>query len=122
MTDIRVHTDSSYDFQMYAGFDTSSNRIVLAYRGSSNIKNWIQNLKIDLAPFPDCKCKVHLGFMEIQNKVKNWVSDNVNQLISKHGNVEITVTGHSIGGAIATLSALELAKKGLKVGKVYTFG
>lgn len=36
--------------------------------------------------------------------------------------VPLVVTGHSLGGALATLAALDLAKEGLPVAAVYTFG
>lgn len=46
----------------------------------------------------------------------------VGPLVNKYPNASIIVTGHSLGGAIATISALELQLKFNKVSALYAHG
>jgi hypothetical protein len=37
--------ETGFKIQLYVGYHAGSNRIVASFRGSSNIPNWIQNIK-----------------------------------------------------------------------------
>lgn len=46
--------------------------IVVSFRGTSNIRNWLSNLNAIKKSYPYCKdCKVHAGFFNIFNAVEN---------------------------------------------------
>lgn len=48
----------------YVGYAESTNTIVVSFRGSSNIPNWIENLNFEKVPYIYCfRCEVHAGFM-----------------------------------------------------------
>ncbi len=41
MKDITVFYNSSYSSQGYAGYDAGNNRIVVAFRGTVDVNNWM---------------------------------------------------------------------------------
>lgn len=63
LINVKGFSNSVGDLQGFAGFSSSLNGIVLAFRGSSNIQNWIINLSTNQVNYPKCSgCKVHNGF------------------------------------------------------------
>lgn len=79
------------------------------WRGTQEIYGWVLNFQGLLVPFPLCdKCKVHLGFVNAYNSVKDYVHDHIDKLLKLHPTAKIAVTGHSLGAALATISALDL--------------
>jgi predicted lipase len=82
----------------------------LAFRGTEDLDDWLTNIQIHKQPFSLVKggfeipCgEVHEGFLE------NWLAIKA-AVLAAIGDVprDITVTGHSLGGALATLCAIEL--------------
>lgn len=52
--------DSTLTNFAYCGTDESDGSVVLSYRGSDDIQQWINNLKVDKIPFAGCSgCNVH---------------------------------------------------------------
>ena len=48
----------------YVGFDPMSNQVVIGWRGSSNIQNWIEDFNFETEAYHWCSgCQVHAGFM-----------------------------------------------------------
>lgn len=101
----------------------SADYIVVAFRGTSNLRDWItdaqftQRLLVEEAD--GAECKVHHGFLDAYESV---ISDLGHYLSSIHRHRPVFVTGHSLGGALAILAALELKRQGFDVRQVYTFG
>jgi putative lipase involved disintegration of autophagic bodies len=51
-------------------------------------------------------CKIHEGFYNSYKSVSGKVDDKVSQLITKYPDAKIVITGHSLGGALATITAI----------------
>lgn len=86
--------------------DKQPDKIIIAFCGSESIVDWKQNIDFILRPFPqNRKCKVHSGFLECFLSVKN----KINKILELIQNEKLPVffTGHSLGGAIATLAAVD---------------
>ena len=54
MSEPKVFTNSASGIQGYTGYDGNLNAIVVVFRGSSNINNWILNLDTVRISYPLC--------------------------------------------------------------------
>lgn len=60
MTEVKAFSSLVSQIQGYCGYDSGNNRIVVAYRGSSNVNNWITDFVYHPVAYPDCEgCLVH---------------------------------------------------------------
>lgn len=124
-----VLLDSSYikhhyfDFENLEGYLIEfKDKNILVFRGSDEFKDWQENIKFDT--LNTMIGTVHKGYYECFSKVwNNFIlkSDILTILKSK----KLYVTGHSFGGALATIAAYVLRATNA-VGKnnmtVYTYG
>ena len=112
------------DTQGYIGYLPSDNSIYVVFRGSSSIPNWITNLstaKTSYTSFPECNCKVHQGFFSAEQAVLTDVLTEVKRLKGLYPTAQVKTTGHSLGGAMAQLTGMDLIKAGYSV-SMYNFG
>lgn len=81
------------------GYNKSLDSIIVSYRGSVNLENWINNAKISLVyPYqnmPDVG--VEKGFYESHISIKNKVLKSIMKLNTKYNTTNIIATGHSLG-------------------------
>lgn len=113
----------SGDIQWFAGFSTALNGIVLSFRGSSNIPNWITNLSVGKTNYAKCSgCQVHSGFLSAWTGIKGAVHSAIQNLRAAHRDAPIHITGHSLGGAMATLAAPDIKESFGAIHALYTYG
>lgn len=111
----------------FVGVDPSKSQVVLSFRGSQSIRNWIADLDLsmddcdDLPVADDSDCEIHSGFNDAWNNVKDWVYTFVANASSTYPNHTLIVTGHSLGGAVGTIAAANLRAQGYPC-DLYTFG
>ncbi|XP_028787550.1 phospholipase A1-IIgamma-like [Neltuma alba] len=108
--------------------------IVVAWRGTEQVMEWIKDLQFHLnyAPYifgDDSECKVHRGFYSVytatnsaqldfnQASARTQVLTEITRLVDKYKDEEIsiTVTGHSLGAALATLNAVDIVTNGCNI-------
>jgi hypothetical protein len=108
--------------------------IFVSFKGTDTWQNWILDAilwKTTVAwtlPGSSWKAndeiKVHAGFAMLYNHLRNMVLDVTLELAEKWPNHEIVFTGHSLGGALATLAAVDFQDHygyGNRI-SLYTFG
>ncbi|KAJ5582753.1 hypothetical protein N7535_001373 [Penicillium sp. DV-2018c] len=121
----------------------SPKRIIIAFRGTYSITNSIIDLSAipqAYVPYPGnedederdedtenlstphCKnCTVHAGFLSSWLNTRETILPHVAAALEKYPDYEITLVGHSLGGAVAALAGLEMHLKGWNL-LVTTFG
>ncbi|MDM8519968.1 lipase family protein [Anaerolineales bacterium HSG6] len=91
-------------------FGTTDDTLFLAFRGSeeTGATDWMTDLKFVSANYPyggGSNVVVHAGFIEAYQSIRESIIEVAKDTPHK----KITCTGHSLGGALATLCVLDLA-------------
>lgn len=103
--------------------------IVLVFRGSQQVADWKTNFKFSLRKFGVSEARqvdaipngeVHRGFQDAWESVEKRVIIQLKKWWTP--NSYLWVTGHSLGGALASLAAVSLEYQGFYVNGLYTFG
>lgn len=116
--------------------------IIVAFRGTYSLTNTVIDLSTipqEYVPYPDpgdggekrngteeqqrcANCTVHTGFLESWRQARKLVLPVVQNARARHPTYPIHLVGHSLGGAVACLAALEmkLARPGWGDGLVVT--
>jgi hypothetical protein len=99
--------------------DNTNALIVVSFRGSESWRNYLADLNLPLTPTNLCPgCTGAAGFLDAWSEVATTVAAAVKTAHAAHPDYRIVSTGHSLGGAIATLAALDLRKQGFVVDMV----
>ncbi|KAL8754080.1 MAG: hypothetical protein Q9184_005230 [Pyrenodesmia sp. 2 TL-2023] len=115
-----------FDDTGYIAVDDANKIIVLAIRGSISKQNWQADWDMFRTDIDFCDgCRVHRGFKNSWGEIKTAVVDNMRKATELHPDYRIVVTGHSLGGAVATLAAGDLRRVDdhfRAATELYTFG
>jgi len=114
--------DSMRAFQCEAfhGFVAAQqNMVIVAFRGTVSIGNFLTDAEASLVRHGLFPGLVHYGFCRAAEAVYPAVRTLLS-IFSRES--RIWVTGHSLGGAMASLVAQRLAMDGYPIRAVYTFG
>jgi acetyl esterase/lipase len=110
----------TFDCEQFHGFVGVQSKVaVVALRGTQSIGNALTDANTVLVEHPDYPGRVHGGFSDAADDVYPAVRALL-QIMA--GTRPILVTGHSLGGAMATLVSHRLAQDGFDVAAVYTYG
>jgi triacylglycerol lipase len=101
----------------------SKHEIIIAFRGTEDIADIFKDVELVQVNFPFVphSGKTHNGFTKVYRKlVRNGVIDTLFNLSNRK---KLYIAGHSLGGALATLCALDVAvNTKFKKPILYTFG
>lgn len=91
-------------------------RVFLAFRGTQYPGDWLYNLSAWMGGDPARHAGFQRGWSEIAPEVNEWLTQVMPTRQS------LCLAGHSLGGAIATIAALELADKKYPLRRIVTLG
>src|SRR5690242_17007035 len=93
---------------------------VLAFRGTDpvTLPNWLTDAVVRLVERDEYHGRVHHGFSAVLHRT--W--DKIEATLADAHDKPLILTGHSMGGALAVLTACRLARAGRTPVATYTFG
>lgn len=104
-----VAVNTSADSLAYVGVNTNSKQIVVVFRGTHNFENWMEDADFVQTAYPAFSgAKVHKGFNDVYNGLRPTILSAIKTLAAKYTTYPIVVSGHSLGGALATLCTCDL--------------
>ncbi|EPY15777.1 triacylglycerol lipase [Strigomonas culicis] len=137
--DVEVFNVYANDSLVSVGYSAVSHReerILFAFRGTSCVTNWLSDLTFWHMPYPrdgpcGANCTVHRGFYLTYESIMPLLLLDALVLRALYPTYRVLVTGHSLGGALATLCAADLLQLYAVLGRgaarrpdvqLYTFG
>ncbi|CAK9862890.1 unnamed protein product [Sphagnum jensenii] len=129
----KIHTlvvDIQHCLQAFVGVAENLNAIVIAFRGTqmTSMQNWAEDLyfkQLDVKYPGVTDAMVHKGFYAAYHNTSlhDYIVAAVQTVQRERNDLRILVTGHSMGGAMASFCALDLTTNyGVRNIQVYTFG
>jgi triacylglycerol lipase len=89
---------------------------IIAVRGTANVENAIVDISLKLLPNEHTKIALHQGFAQAAEGIYKALLPALNK------DYEISLTGHSLGGAVAVILAMYLDMDKYNLGPIITFG
>lgn len=91
------------------GYIPERDSLFLAYRGSTNIQNWIDNVQVrQESPYQDTEIGVEHGMYSLYASLRDNITVMLNHMVTKYNTKRLVVTGHSLGGALGTLTVFDM--------------
>jgi len=124
----KVAVIDSLGFNAQGWIGLYKGKIVIAFRGtqSSSLTNWYENMKFAQTQLwdNDTEILVHRGFLQTYKSLREGLLAQLPQFRAYCSSCSLLITGHSLGGAMATLASVDLQKNFPEFGipELYTYG
>lgn len=120
-TNILEKVIQTHGERVLLGYNMDIDAIFVAFRGSSNIRNWIDDIQFHkIYPYNDQTIAVEKGFYKAYQNVKPDIFDTLDMITQKYSTKKLLLTGHSLGAALATLMAFDVIE--MHDSLLYTYG
>lgn len=117
--------------KQHAGFvafrkkDDGTADVLVAYHGTKSLADLYTDLAFGEQPLPFGQGGAHGGFLSAyvsgSSSMKQIIARGITEMGLNPNDVRIRITGHSLGGALATLAGYDLTQEGYET-RVVTFG
>lgn len=88
-------------------YDTKLDLIVIAVRGSKDLRNWLTDFEFWKKDYPLCEgCKVEAGFYNNYQDLEDLIINHTKFLKSKYPTAQALLTGHSLGASTVIVASL----------------
>ncbi|KAF7721089.1 hypothetical protein EC973_005419 [Apophysomyces ossiformis] len=116
-----------YDTNGYIIRSDKKKQIDLAFRGTNSFRNFVADFDFLSTKYTPVEgARVHGGFYKAYLEVAEKVVTNMRKQLDKYPDYKVVVTGHSLGGALAVLGAMDLYQRDERFSKdnmsIYTYG
>lgn len=100
--------------KVLVGYSEKQHAIMVGFRGSSNVMNWVYDFKFTkVHPYKGLPgVSVEEGFYELHADLAPDVLGAINEVAKKYSVTRVFTTGHSLGGSLSTLLAFDLGVAG----------
>ena len=100
--------DKPTSTEAFIAINNDESEVILAFRGSQELQDFITDVKCWLVPFTGGQGKVFSGFLKAWNSVKDQILLRLGQIITDPSKYTLIITGHSLGGALATIASVDI--------------
>lgn len=107
----------------FMAVDSTAQEIVISVRGSMSLTTWIGDViwERELQASLCDGCWAHFGFLSAYHEIASAVNTSLASASRLFPGYKVTVTGHSLGGAVATLLGMQIRDAGHDA-DIYTYG
>ena len=106
-------TNKETDTQGYVAINTDT--IYIVWRGISSLNDFLRDSNLRKVKFRKEGELVHVGFLNAFNSIKDYLDKVIENSFKKIGGIDkiknIVICGHSLGGALSTLTAYHFCEK-----------
>ncbi|KAJ3244742.1 hypothetical protein HDU78_010536 [Chytriomyces hyalinus] len=103
--------------QGYIAVSPSLKTIIFAVRGSRTVEEWLNNLQIWKRALPVTNrptgVEVHSGFWDVWAQLRPIMEPTLVRYLNANPGYTVTFVGHSLGGAVTQLAAVDFAARGI---------
>jgi hypothetical protein len=106
--------------------DDVAKELIVSFPGSDSLQDGVTDLNYFMMPLttaPGCTgCQVHGGVLIGWLSVRSSLISVLAGLRAQHSDYKTTVTGHSLGGGLASLAYTDLKSNSIPIAAAYTMG
>lgn len=90
----------------FLAISPTTSEIIVSVRGTCSLTNWLNDTLWAQQPTDLCDaCSAHVGLYAAYSEIVGPINTSLRSALARHPGYQITMTGHSLGGGVATLLA-----------------